>query len=243
MNRRLLLTPTVAVLALTAVPAADAAAATIAATTPCTTHIPTFRYASMTDPFPTTIQVAGGTPGARFLVAVSDPKRGYDGSKGSESGTFDAAGNGSVVIPAISVPYRASDDLLSPISGRAVNLSVQDFGQGGAVIATGTTKVTNLAASLSTRNRSLRSSLPFRASGAVFAGQKLSAFLVKGTGAKVIRRYSLGTANDCGYVSTKKAFARGRSTGSYRVYVQPGTRLDESKPFAAVGFSVRRRFF
>lgn len=243
MQSRPLAAPAVALLGLAAGPSL-AAAATIGATTPCTTHIPTFRYATSADPYPMTIQVAGGTPGARFLVAVSDPKRGFDGSKGSQSGTFDGAGNGAVTVAAVSVPFRTSDDLLNPISGRAVNLSVQDFGQGGAMIATGTTKVTNLAASLSTRNRSLRSVLPLRASGAVWAGQALSAFVVRGSrSTRVIKRYGLGTSNECGYVSARERFARGRSVGSYSIYVQPGTKLDKSKPYAVTGFSVRRRFF
>jgi hypothetical protein len=244
LSRRLLVAvPATALLGLAAVPAVGSAA-TIAATTPCTTHVPLYKYASNPDPFPTTIAVTGGTPGARFLVAASDPKRGFDGSKGSQSGTFDAAGNGSVVIDAITLPYRNSDDLLAPSAGRDINLSVQDYGRGGAVIATGSTKVTNLSAEVVTKGRSPRSSLPIRASGAMFAGQKLTAFVVRGTkGSKVIKRYSLGTGNVCGYVSSKKAFARGRSNGSYSVYVQPGSKLDKSKPYAVSGFRVYTRRF
>lgn len=215
-----------------AVPA-GASAVTVSLDKRCYTHVPTKGSQ------PIVMNLAGGTPGARFLVAATIPGRGI-GSAGSASGMFDPAGNGVGVIENVSVPGGT----ISPTKGRSVDLSVQDFGAGGADQPLGQARITNLALSIARQPRSIRRKRTISVSGTPFANRGLSAFIVKGsTSRRVLRRIPLGRANACGFTSAKGYTApKSFKTGSYRIYINPGTKLDKKRSIWR-SFRIFRRYF
>lgn len=216
--------------ALLAVPAA-ASAVTLSANRTCYTHLPT----KGSEPIVTTL--AGGTPGANFIVAATAPGKGL-GSAGSATGTFDAAGNGTAQIMNVSPPSGT----INPTKGQTVRLSVRDFGAGGAAVDLAQVQITNLALDVKTTPRSPRKRRQVTISGTPFAGQRLYGFVVKGTSRRVLRRVSLGRANACGYVKSRQVVApRSFRRGTYRFYVNPGRSLAKSKSLGT-GFTIRRTF-
>jgi hypothetical protein len=217
---------------LLAAPAA-ASAVTGAISKPCYTHIPT----KGTEPV--IVSLAGGTPGAGFVIAATVPGKGL-GSAGSNSGNFDAAGNAVTQITDVFPPSGSID----PIKGEAIVITVKDFGV-PAVVDTliGTTLITNLTMDVSTTPKSPRKKRAITVSGTPFAGQALYGFVVKGTGKKVLRRVSLGTADGCGYVRAKGVVApKNFRTGTYRFYVNAGKTLN--KPLGIyTSFRISRSLF
>ena len=212
--------------------AAPSASAAVTATLDqaCYTHVPT----QGSDPIVATL--TGGTPGAGFVLAAQAPGK-PTGSSGSASGTFDAAGNATAQITDISPPSGT----IGPTRGQAVSLTVQDFGAGGAEQPVGQTLVTNLALSVASRPTSPRAHRRVSVSGRPFAGQRLYGFVVKGTSRRVLRRLSLGTANECGFVTSRQIVApRSFAPGSYRLYVNVGRTLDKSRALGS-RFSITRR--
>ena len=211
---------------------APAASAAVTATLnqACYTHIPT----AGSDPI--VAALAGGTPGANFILAAAGPGK-ATGSSGSTTGTFDAAGNATAQITNISPPSGT----IGPTRGQAVNLVVQDFGAGGAEQPVGQAMVTNLAMSVASRPRSPRARRQVSISGTPFAGQRMYGFVVKGTSRRVLRRISLGTANACGFVTARQIVApRSFRPGTYRLYINPGRSLDKARALGS-RFSIIRR--
>jgi hypothetical protein len=205
---------------------AGALAVTGAAAKPCYSHIPT-RGSE-----PLTVTLTGGTPGGRYLVAATVPGKGL-GSAGSTSGNFDAAGNAVASITDVSPPGGT----INPTSGRKVQLTVQDYGADAAVVPLGTTRITNIAVSISSTPRSPRAHRAVAVSGTPFANQVLYGFVTKPGSSRVLRRVPLGRGNVCGYVSTKRVIApKTFRAGSYRFYVNAGPTLHKSK---AVGYAFR----
>jgi hypothetical protein len=212
--------------------AAPAASAAVTATLnqACYTHIPT----AGSDPIVATL--AGGTPGANFILSAAAPGR-ATGSSGSTTGTFDAAGNATAQIQNISPPSGT----IGPTRGQTVNLTVQDFGAGGAEQPVGQTLVTNLAMSVASRPRSPRARRQVSVSGTPFAGQRLYGFITRGSGSRVLRRISLGTANACGFVTARRVVApRSYAPGNYRLYINAGRSLNKSRALGS-RFSITRR--
>jgi hypothetical protein len=217
---------------LLAVPAA-ASAVTGTIAKPCYSHIP----AKGTEPIIVTL--AGGTPGAGFVIAATVPGKGL-GSAGSNSGNFDAAGNAITQITDVFPPSGSID----PIKGEPIVITVKDFGVPTVVdTPIGTTLITNLTMNVSTTPRSPRKKRVIKVSGTPFAGQALYGFVVKGTSKKVLRRVSLGTADGCGYASAKGIVApKSFRTGTYRFYINAGTTLN--KPLAVFStFRLSRSLF
>jgi hypothetical protein len=211
-----------------------ASAVTGAISAPCYTHIPTVGSA------PVVVNLAGGTPGAGFIVAATGPTGGV-GSAGSATGTFDPAGNGSAAITDVSPPSGSID----PIAGEPIVLSVKDFGTGAAAVDVpiGQTLVTNLAMTIALKPRSIRAHRTVKVSGTPFAGLAMYGFITKGTNPKVLRRVSLGTGDGCGYTSAKVIVApKSFKPGTYRLYVNPGTKLDKPKSIFR-SFKISRSLF
>jgi hypothetical protein len=166
---------------------------------------------------PIEVGLTGGRPGAAFRLVAARPGR-PAGSVGSVAGNFDADGAATARIT------RIGDVGRSVSAGRVVVLSLQDAS--GALTPVAETRVTNFTADVAVRPSRLGARRIVRASGTPFAGATLSAFLVRGSGSKVLRRIGLGTANACGHVRRSVAILpRGLRPGAYRVYVGPGTRL------------------
>lgn len=204
--------------------AASAATGTIAK--PCYTHTVT----QGTEPI--VVALTGGTPNAPFVVYATAPGK-AKGSQGSAGGTFDPAGNGTATIADVFPPSGS----IKPLKGDPVVLSVADFGAGGVDTPFGPTLITNLALDVSTKPRSPRAKRSIKLSGTPFANQPVYGFVVKGTNPKVLRKINLGTADGCGYLSSKgvvapKSFRR----GTYRLYVNAGPTLNKD---LAIGFSFR----
>lgn len=215
--------------------AAPAAASAVTGTIskPCYTHIPT----KGTEPVVVTL--AGGTPGAGYVIAATVPGKGL-GSAGSNSGNFDAAGNAVTQITDVFPPSGSID----PIKGQPIVITVKDFGVPAVVDnPIGTTLITNLAMDVATTPRNPRKKRKITVSGTPFARQVLYGFVVKGTSKKILRRISLGTADGCGYVSAKGVVApKSNRTGTYRFYVNAGPTL--KKPLALFSsFRISRRLF
>jgi hypothetical protein len=214
------------------VAASPASAATATINQACYTHIPT----RGSDPIVATL--TGGTPGADFIFSATVPGKGT-GSAGFASGTFDAAGNATAQITDVSPPSGT----IGPTKGQVVNLTVQDFGIGGAEQPVGQATITNLAMSVSGTPRSPRAHRRVSVSGTPFANQRLYGFVVKGTSRKVLRRVSLGTANACGFVTSRQIVApRSFRPGTYRFYINAGTTLNKAR---AIGsrFRITRTVF
>jgi len=227
--------PAIAMLGLAAVPAVGSAA-TITPSAPC--------YATLYDDSkpsgqklqyqPMVGTITGGTPGGRFQIY------GVGGKAGSQVGNFDGAGNASYTIASYSTPG------INPSAGRTVKLEVTEFlGAGGTPITgSASVKVSTIAVDVATRPSNPRKARVVRVSGTPFANQKLYGFIVRGSkSSKVLKRISLGTANACGY-ARKRAIVAPSSyrTGSYRLYINAGKKLDKSKAIAN-GFRIFRRSF
>lgn len=192
---------------------ASAVTGTISKT--CYMHVPT-RGSE-----PVVVALSGGTPNAGYVLAATIPGKGL-GSAGSTSGDFDATGNATAVIKDVSMPGGS----INPSKGRKIDLSVKDYGAGAVETPLGSTLVTTLSLNVSTKPRNIRRRRLVSVSGTPFAGQALSAFVVKGSSTKVLRRIPLGKANACGYVSRKAIVApRTFKIGSYRLYVNAGRKL------------------
>jgi hypothetical protein len=218
---------TVAALSL-APPSAATAAVTGTISAPCYSHI------VAQDTQPVVVGLTGGTPGAGFVMAATAPGKGL-GSQGSTSGNFDAAGNAIATIESIFPPSGSID----PLKGDVVAITIKDFGVTPAVdTLLGQTLITNLGLDVSTTPRNPRAKRTVRVSGTPFAGKKLYGFVVKGTSRKILKRFSIGTGNVCGYASTKAVVApKTFRHGTYRLYVNAGTKLD--KPNAIMsGFRI-----
>lgn len=226
--------PAAALLGLAAIPAAGTAAA-IAPSAPC--------YATLYDDSkpsgqklqwqPMTGTITGGTPNGRFQIY------GVGGKAGSQVGTFDAAGNAAYTITSYSSPG------INPSAGRTVKLEVKEFAAGASPVTGSTSvKVSTVAVDVATRPSSPRAKRVVRVSGTPFAGQRLYGFIVRGSkSSRVLKRISLGKANACGYARTKAVVAPSNyRTGSYRLYINAGKKLDKSKAIAN-GFRIFRRAF
>jgi hypothetical protein len=216
---------------LLATPAA-ASAVTGTISKPCYSHVPT----KGTEPIDITL--AGGTPGAGFVIAASAPGKGL-GSAGSASGNFDAAGNAITQITDVFPPSGS----INPIKGEPIVITVKDFGAGAVDTLIGQTLITNLTMDVSSTPRSPRAHRKISASGLLFAGVPVYGFVVKGTSKKILRRISLGTGDACGYVSAKGVVApKSFKTGSYRLYINAGSKLN--KPLALYStFRLTRSLF
>ncbi|MFL5845309.1 MAG: hypothetical protein ACJ762_11490 [Solirubrobacteraceae bacterium] len=210
--------PLALALAALAVAPAAASAVTVTLDRTCYTHVPT----AGTQPIVATI--TGGTPSANFLLAATVPGKGV-GSAGSVSGTFDAAGNATAQLTDVFPPGGSID----PLKGRKVDLSVADFGAGGADVPVGSTLITNLALTVSNKPRNPRKARVVRVSGTPFGNLPLYGFVTKPKSGKVLRRFSLGKSNACGYASAKRIVApRGFKSGKYRLVVNPGKKVAPS---------------
>lgn len=195
-----------------ALPSAAAAAVTAEVLLECHSNSP---LGSADEPIE--VGLTGGRPGEAFRLVAARSGR-PAGSLGSVTGTYDADGAATARIT------RISDVGRSVTAGRLVVLSLQNAS--GAVTPVAETFVTNFTADVAVRPSRLGARRVVRASGTPFAGVRLSAFLVRGGGSKVLRRVGLGTANACGHVRRRIAILpRGLRPGTYRVYVGPGTRL------------------
>ncbi|CAB4943045.1 unannotated protein [freshwater metagenome] len=221
--------PAIAVLGLAAVPAASSAA-TIAPSSACYSTL--FQNSKLTYQ-PMTGTITGGTPGGRFQIF------GVGGKASSQVGNFDAAGNAGYSITSYSSPG------INPSAGRTVELQVREFAAGGSPI-TGSTKVKVSTIAIDVKNtpRSPRAKRVIRVSGTPFAGQRLYGFVVRGSkSTRVLKRISMGTANACGYARTRGVVAPSNyRTGSYRLYINAGKKLDKSKAIG-YGFRISRRSF
>ena len=209
------------------VPTAALATPVAAISQPCYSHA----YPGGSQP--AVITLTGGIPNARFLVAASYP--GYapgSGTAGSTTGTFDAAGNATATIENLS-PRKSG---IEPVKGETVTFTVQEYtpeNPSPAPVVIGTTLITNAAIDVSTTPRQPNRPRRIAVSGSAFANQKLTGFVVRGKGSRVLRKIQLGKGDICGYVSRKAVVApRNYSTGTYTLYVNPGGKLNKSKALA-----------
>jgi hypothetical protein len=192
---------------------------------PCYAHLP----GEGSEPIRATI--TGGTPGADFALTA----KGKGGqTAGSTSGTFDGAGNAVAQIDGVQPPSGTTQ----PSKGQALQISIQDFGAGGAETPVASTLVTNISMQVSAKPRNPQRRRKVRVSaGRAFAGKTLYGFVTKPGAGRVLRRVKLGKANVCGYASTKAVVApRGGGAGSYVLYVNAGPRLNKRR---AISFSFR----
>ena len=163
------------------------------------------------------------------------------GSAGSATGTFDATGNGSAQITDVSPPSGT----IGPTRGQVVNITAQDFGAGGVETPIGQATITNLAPSFARKPTSPRSARTVSVSGVPFANQEIDGFVVRGsTSRKGLRKFSLGTANACGFATTKKGYLSPTTfrTGTYRLYVNAGPTLDKPRSIDQ-SYRIDRRYF
>lgn len=208
-----------------AVPAA-ASAATVTLDKPCYGKIP------LGGSEPVVATIAGGTPNGRFQLIFSAPGK-ASGSAGSQSGSFDAAGNAVVTYQNIRPPMTTID----PSKGQTINVSVTDFAAGGVELPAGSFLVSTIAVNVSTKPRNPRSKRAVKVSGTPFANQVLYGFITKPNSSKVLKKFKVGKANVCGYAERRAVVAPTRSrTGTYRLYINAGTSLQKSK---AIFFTFR----
>ena len=80
----------------------------------CYSHVPT------NGSEPVVVSLTGGVPGTGFVVAATIPGK-AEGTAGSTSGTYDAAGNATAVITDIRTPSGTID----PVKGGTIALSVR----------------------------------------------------------------------------------------------------------------------
>jgi hypothetical protein len=221
--------PAIALLGLAAVPAASSAA-TIAPSAPCYSTL--YQNGKLSYQ-PMTGTITGGTPGGRFQIY------GVGGKAGSQVGTFDAAGNASYTISSYSNPG------INPSAGRTVKLEVTEFVAGASPITgSASVKVSTISVDVESRPSNPLRARVVRASGTPFANQSMYGFVVRGSkSSKVLKRISLGKANECGYVRRKSVVApRSYRTGSYRLYINAGKSLKKSQAIA-YGFRITRRSY
>ena len=229
---RSVLAASAATLASLVAASAAAAAPTVTLDRACYAHVPTKGSQ------PIIAQLAGGTPGANFVLNATAPGKGL-GSAGSTSGVFDAAGNARAEIDDIFPPSGTID----PDKGEPVQISIEDFGAGGVDTPLATTLVTTISMSVSSRPRSPHRKRRLRVSGGdFFAGRTLYGFITKPKSRHVLRRFKVGKANVCGFASTRAIVApRSFRAGSYRVWVNAGRKLNR-KFGIAYGFRITRGF-
>jgi hypothetical protein len=206
---------------------ATASAVTGTVTQACYSHVP------LHGSDPVVVNLTGGTPGADFLVSATDPGK-DPGSAGSTTGTFDAAGNATAQVTDVFPPSGSID----PIKGQAIALSVKDYGEAAPVdTPLGSTLITNLVMDVSSKPRNPRSARRVTVSGTPFAGKHVYGFVTQGSSNKVLRRFSIGTGNTCGWVSAKAVVAPSPyRTGTFRLYVNAGRKLNKA---AALGTAFR----
>jgi hypothetical protein len=217
---------------LLAVPA-TASALTATVNQRCYTNVPTKGSQ------PVVVNIAGGTPGATFQVSATIPHKGT-GSDGFQDGTFDANGDGTATIDDVFPPSGTID----PTRGQTVLLSVEDFGAATPQdVPVGQFLVTTLAMNVSDKPVDPHARRVVTVSGTPFAGRRLWGFIVKPRSNHVLRRFSLGTGDVCGFTSAKAVVAPADfHLGTYRLYVNPGSRLDKSHAID-ISFQIFRRFF
>ena len=212
-----------------AVPAA-ASAGTITFDRACYVHVP--NGTGQTTPI--NVAISGGTPGADFQVVLNG------GKSGSQTGTFDAAGNGVAQITSVFPPSGS----IEPLSGDTIPVTVHDFGS-GQDIAAGSTLITNAAIQVATKPTNPYRKRVIRVSGLtpVFGAGPLYASFVSGySGRHVVKTVKLGTPNGCGYLRTKKVLPPRHGVHKWAMYVHVGRSLDKSKSLK-YPFRVFRRFF
>ena len=200
---------------------------------PCHANVPGLGGNSQ----PIVVTLAGGAPNGSFVISAAAPGR-SQGSSGSASGRYDAAGNAVAQIDNVSVPGGG----IGPTKGKPVVITVSEFASGSQVdTVIGQTLITNLAMSVASKPVSPRKARRVSVSGTPFAGQKLYGFIVKGSNPKVLRRFSLGTGNECGFASAKRVVApRSFRRGTYRLYVNAGSKLNKDLAVAYT-FEITRR--
>lgn len=223
----MLLRATLLVALAAAIGPASALAVTGSANKACYSHVPTKGSE------PVVVSLAGGVPGAGFVVAATIPGKGW-GSAGSASGTYDAAGNATAQITDVTTPSGTID----PVKGGRIALSVRDFTAAGPVdTQLGTVLVTNLAITVASKPTNPRKRRRVTVSGTPLAGRRLFGFVVKGKSRHVLRRFSLGRANVCGYASVKAVVAPSPVRyGRFRLYVNAGRKLAKTR---ALGYRFR----
>lgn len=213
-----------AVTAFFALAASASAAPTVTVDRSCYAHLP----AGGSEPIGAV--VTGGTPGADFNLLA----RGRGGQTvASTSGTFDAAGTASARILGV----RPPSGTIKPAKGERITFAVQDTGT-QIETPSGSALVTTISMSVSSTPRDPKLARTIKVSGGrVFARRSLSGFITKPGSGKVLRTVRLGKANVCGFASKKRVVApRGAGSGSFRIYVNPGRKLDKQN---AVYFSFR----
>lgn len=220
-----------ALTALAAVPAI-ADAATVTLDKPCYGHVPT----GGSEPIVATI--TGGTANGRFQLIFTVPGK-ASGTAGSQSGNFDAAGNAVVTYQGIYPPHTT----IAPSKGQTVNVSITDYAAGGVEQPAGSFKVTTVAMDVSTKPRNPRSKRAVRVSGTPFAGQVLYGFITKPSSSRVLHKFRIGKANECGYAARRAVVApRSYRTGTYRLWINAGNRLHKDKALGG-SFRIFRRYF
>jgi hypothetical protein len=228
MFRRTLAVAVPAVLLVGAAVPASSSAGTITPTAACYAHVPVGPYQDVT------VNVAGGPPAARFQV------RGVGGKAGSAIGDLDPAGNATATLS-----NGFSTGGIDPSKGRTIALEAADQSGTGAVFATGSIQVTNVALKIDLKTRSPFSPAVWTMSGLtpVYGAGPLYASYVNGkSGSKVIKRVKLGTPNACGYLRVKRVAPPKRAYRTWTIYVHVGKSLDKKKSLVA-GIKTYKRFF
>lgn len=221
---RPLLAPTLACLALLATSASAWAVPTVRLDRSCYAHLP----GKGSEPVVATI--TGGTPNADFILTAN----GRNGAAGSTAGTFDLDGNATAQIDGITMPSGS----INPSKGESLSFTIQDFGGDGAEVPVATAKVTNIAITIASKPVNPRKARLIRASaGGAFANKTLYGFITKRGSSKVLKRFRVGRANGCGFISKRAVVAPpSRRPGNYVLYINAGPRL--SKP-NALAFTFR----
>ncbi|MBF6620172.1 MAG: hypothetical protein ITG02_08060 [Patulibacter sp.] len=206
-------------------------AATITPLKPCYARVPTEGAE------PLTFSLTGGNPNTRFLLY------GVDGKASSVSGTFDAAGNASAVIP----NGFGSGRSIGPSKGRTIPMEIKEYpiGAPSAVTGTAKVKVTNVAMDIDLKRRSPFSKATWKVSGLtpIVGKGTLYASYIRGTkGSKVVKRIKLGKPNACGYLRTRKVAPPARQFRTWTIYVHVGKKLDKSKSISSRLRTYKRYF-
>lgn len=218
--------------ATTAAISASADAATVSLNKPCYGKIPL----GASEPVVATI--TGGTPNGRFQLIFSVPGK-ASGTAGSQSGDFDAAGNAVVTYEGIHPPRTTID----PSRGQTINVSITDYGAGGVEQPAGSFKVTTVALDVATRPSNPRRKRAVKVSGTPFADQTLYGFVTKSNSSRVLRKFKIGKGNACGYAERRAVVApRSYRTGSYRLYVNTGSKLNKDLALWS-SFRITRRLY
>ncbi len=218
--------------AMTAAIPASAGAATVTLDKACYGKVP------LGGSEPVVATITGGTPGGRFQLIFSVPGK-ASGTAGSQSGDFDAAGNAVVTYQGIRPPRTT----INPSKGQTINVSITDYAAGGVEQPAGSFKVSTISMSVARKPSNPRSRRAVKVSATPFAGQTLYGFITKPDSTRVLKKFRVGKANECGYAERRAVVApRSYRTGSYRLYINPGSSLKKS---AAVwsSFRIFRRAF